>query len=175
MCYILCETPSSESHFFPITASGKEKKPPWTSSDLFKATENPNCLLCSAQLLPFIICQLHSPKCPQKCLPLREKSTGGYWNTKGWEDMVPRSRCPARWDSSTDLLPLLLREATWMSPPPGTGSCHQFHTRQSISDSGLWLLLCCPSSLTHHMLLEGEDNFCFFHHWLPSAWRLVGT
>lgn len=25
MCYILCETPSSESHFFPITASGKEK------------------------------------------------------------------------------------------------------------------------------------------------------
>lgn len=82
MCYILCETPSSESHFFPITASGKEKKPPWTSSDLFKATENPNCLLCSAQLLPFIICQLHSPKCPQKCLPLREQSTGGYWNTR---------------------------------------------------------------------------------------------
>ena len=28
MCYILCETPSSESHFFPITASGKEKKAP---------------------------------------------------------------------------------------------------------------------------------------------------
>ena len=209
MYFILCETPSSESHFFPITVSGKEKKAPWHQVTYSKPQRTQT--VCLAARSPF---HSLSGSCMVLNAPRNVSSSkragpgvgvgGGAADTvkqsdeKAWP-LAPR--CPARGDTaqispscsgqplwcllhqvqgpakrrhSTDL-PLLLRAATLMSPTPGTGSCHQLHTLQRISHSGLWLLLCCPFSLTHHMLLEGEDNFCFVHHWLPSAWHLVGT
>lgn len=181
MYYILRETPSSESHFFPVTASGKEKKPLWHQVTYSKPQRTWTVCLAARSSFHSLSGSCMVLNAPRNVSSSKRAGPrgggwggGGYCNTKGWEGMAPGSQVSCKRRHSTDL-PLLLRAATLMSPTPGTGSCHQLHTLQRISHSGLWLLLCCPSSLTHHMLLEGEDNFCFVHHWLPSAWHLVGT
>lgn len=102
--------------FLPLQHQEK-RKPPWTSSDLFKATENPNCCFAVRSSFHSLSVSCTVLNASEMCLPLRDQSTGGYWNTKGWEDMVPRFQmsCKMRQQHRSPSPPA--QEATWMSPP----------------------------------------------------------
>lgn len=122
------------------------------------------------------------------CLHLRQLDIAGYWSSNRSKDMVhglwvlhemrQYHRSPSFSLCSPPTEFIGLSPSSLTSPTLGTGSCYQNHSIlhfpfRCISHLTLWLLVYCPSFLTHNKHLEGKDNFYFVHHWFPRAWHIV--
>lgn len=105
----------------------------------------------------------------------RERAQGGTRSQRDEKTWSVVPRCPVRRDSSLDLPPLLLRAASLTSPTLGNGpaisSIALCTSTFRVFLTGLVIPYLLSSSLTHHMLLESKDNFCFVHHCPLSAWH----